>query len=261
MAEANVRKTAKEGRKTLGIRRSRGMAIVVVTAIFAGAMLVLVLFLTRSVIFNAQLIAERDKALENFTEVQTNIDTLRKNVSNMETNENLEFLAGEKGVECYDDKGELIKEYTKISQAQSCSALRTLKDALPLKRNDEGTLAEVNRLISSSGEGITLDKLSMDKETKLKTSIANAKTMAIEMIFSGYPGEVKTAIQTLEKSIRQFEVREMSVTVQDDGKLRVETKLTAYYTSEAMADIREKIMKPGLNGIIWNNLNAKEENK
>ena len=249
--------TAKEGRRTISTKRSRGFIIVVMTAVFAGIMLVLALFLIRSAIFNAQLLAERDKALENFSQTQDNINDLRKKVDSLKTNENLEFLAGEKGIECYDDNGELIREYTKISQAQSCSSIRTLNDAIPLKRNDEKTLAEVNRLLSAAG--VSLDKLSMNNDEKVKTNIANARTMAIEVAFTGSAEQIKRALQNLEKSIRQFDVREINVSAQNGGKLRADTKITAYYTTEAAADIQEKTMKTGLNGVIWNSLNAKEE--
>lgn len=252
--------TAKEGRRTLSIKRNRGFIIVVVTAIFAGMMLVLALFLIRSAIFNAQLLAERDKALSNFAEAQTNIDALRKKVVALETNRNLEFLASEKGVECYDDKGQLIKEYTKISQAQSCSALRTLTDALPLKRNEERTLAEVNRLISAAG-GVSMDKLNINRDDKVDSKVANARSMVIDVAFSGGIAQIKRALQNLEKSIRQFDVKDTNLSVQNDGRVRVEAKLVAYYTTEAAADIQENTMKPGLNGVIWNSLNAKKENK
>ena len=252
--------TAKEGRRTLSIKRNRGFIIVVITAIFAGLMLVLALFLIRSAIFNAQLLSERDKALNNFSETQSSIDDLRKKIVDLETNRNLEYLASEKGVECYDDKGELIREYTNISQAQSCSSLRTFNDALPVKRNDEKALAEVNLLLSSAG-GVSLGKLNVEKDTKIDTKIGNLRAIPIEVAFSGGVGQVKRALQNLEKSIRQIDVRETSMTVQNDGIVRVEAKLTAYYTSEAVADIQEKIMKPGLNGVIWNSLNAKEKEK
>ena len=255
--------TTRQWKNGIVITRSRTIAIVAITAIFAGAILVFILFLIGSAILNAQLMARRDLAIEEFKEVQENIGNLRNNIIKLESNENLEYLSPIRDVTCYGDDGKLITEYSSIDLKRNCTALRALNSALPSggRLEQERLITYITKLILEVDHKVEIKNIKINKN---KDDYAyngeygsGIKGIGVDLDLVGSMEGMSEVMMNFERSIRFLNWEKLNIIAEKNGNVHLTGCVSSYYLTNTSTDeyMHDDILKMGMTGIIWNNAN------
>ena len=257
--------TTKQWKSGIIITRNRTIAIVAITAVFAGATLVLILFLIGSAILNAQLMARRDLAINEFKDVQENIGKLRKNIEELETNDNLEFLAPIKDTTCYSDDGKAITDYSNIELKRNCTALRTLNSAIPSggRLEQERLITYVTKLILDVDNKVEIKNIKINKtDYKYNNEYGSGiKGIGVDLDLVGSMEGISEVMMNFERSIRFLNWEKLNLVAEKNNNVHLTGCVSSYYITSTSTDeyMHDDILKMGLTGIIWNNLNKEEK--
>lgn len=132
---------------------------------------------------------------------------------------------------------EALNSATKL--IQNCSALRIIPDALPSFRNEEAMLASINKLFILSNW--TPESLSPSGDTPEDVTGLNA--LGINLAIEADTGIVKSVLTNMERSIREFRVRNMNIEWSADGNLDFSAQATAYYMDESAVNESTKTIR------------------
>lgn len=197
--------------------------------------------------------------------------TLRYNVIvNLAQNDDLKSVA-RKGLQLCNNPAtnlpktteELIEEYrmkTKdderaaaLQRISLCSALRVIPDALPSVANSLAVGANLNRLFEISGyapESVTPGDVG-------ESSITGVGSIGINLEIEDSAEVTMKALNNIEKSIREFNIKTARIEQQQNGKLSLQANAEAYFTEKAA--LTEKIVEVKGNGKILRNKGTTEK--
>ncbi len=158
----------------------------------------------------------------------------------MSENANLESVArkrNENGI-CFTSEGKVrdfVIEYDRaktlaereqaLQGMRLCSALRVIPDALPAQKNTEALMASLNQLFLVAG--ITPDSM-MPMDDRITSKIPGVEVIPVSFRMSGTGPEVITLLDTIEDSIREFDIVSATIEWTNDG-LTLRSTAYAYY--------------------------------
>lgn len=165
--------------------------------------------------------------------------SLRYNVLvTMAENDNLESVARQRTENCYDERGnridfdELYEQSTDetekqryLQSAKICSALRVVPDALPAQKNTEALMASLNQIFILTGQ--EPERL-MPLDDVIEPEVEGVETIPVQLRVEGPSETVLTALNNIERSIREFDI--MTATVEwMSGGLSLQANANAFY--------------------------------
>lgn len=170
--------------------------------------------------------------------------SLRYNVLvTMAENDYLESVARQRTENCYDDLGnridfdELYEESTNeldkqryLQSAKICSALRVVPDALPAQKNTEALMASLNQIFILTGWDP--DRLA-PLEDVVDSEIEGVETIPVQLRVEGPSETVLTALNNVERSIREFDILTATVEWTSQG-LSLQGDANAFYLETGM---------------------------
>ncbi len=190
-----------------------------------------------------------DKELENCNPNTVSLDqvvnSLRYNVfETMAGNEDLELVARKRNENCYDENGERIDFSTLYNNEQDetkkeqylqslkvCSSLRVISDALPAQENTEALMASLNQLFLLAG--IDPESLS-PRDGSSASELAGISILPVTLRVDGSGALVLNALDTIERSIREFDIQSASVEWSSNG-INLQAQANAFFLSRLMA--------------------------
>lgn len=202
--------------------------------------------------------AELDKCNPNDTEIGE--ETLRyKILVEMAKNSNLESVARDSVLACYDDGGNKMKydyiydQYQKsetdderdywLNTLTICSALRVIPDALPSKENVEALLASLNQLFILSGWDP--ETLSPGKNNNINAAllIDGLNNIPVSLSLKTDSRTMIGVLNKIEQSIREFAISSATVKWDSETMLELNADATAYYIDPLSLDEQTKEVK------------------
>lgn len=187
--------------------------------------------------------------------------TLRAEIiENLAANESLNSVPKEDSSSCLDENGEpytykkLIEQYDQARGAEqlqiatnrirSCSALRVIPDALPSFRNEEALLASLNKLYLIAGwepESISSSGAMASSEL-----VPGLNEIMVNSTIEADPGTTMAALNNIERSIREFDIRAADIEWNTDSTLSFRFEAAAYYMDESkVLEKDEPVRKEG----------------
>ena len=188
--------------------------------------------------------AELESCDPNATSLADVEGSLRYNVLvTMAENDYLESVARQRTENCYDDLGnridfdELYEESTNeldkqryLQSAKICSALRVVPDALPAQKNTEALMASLNQIFILTGWDP--DRLA-PLEDVIDSEIEGVATIPVQLRVEGPSETVLTALNNVERSIREFDILTATVEWTSQG-LSLQGDANAFYLETGM---------------------------
>ena len=188
--------------------------------------------------------AELESCDPNATSLADVEGSLRYNVLvTMAENDYLESVARQRTENCYDDLGnridfdELYEESTNeldkqryLQSAKICSALRVVPDALPAQKNTEALMASLNQIFILTGWDP--DRLA-PLEDVIDSEIEGVATIPVQLRVEGPSETVLTALNNVERSIREFDILTATVEWTSQG-LSLQGDANAFYLEAGM---------------------------
>ena len=187
--------------------------------------------------------------------------TLRANIlENLAANEALNSVPREDNADCTDPSGksytykELLKIYQDARGAselqaasnliKSCSALRIIPDALPSFKNEEALLASLNKLfIISDWEPESIAPGGTFEDAEIGQ---NLNAISVNFTVDANTGTAKKVLDSIERSIREFDIKRINIEWANDDGLTLQTQASAYYMDEShIAEGTKTITKEG----------------
>ena len=168
--------------------------------------------------------------------------SLRYNVLvTMAENDNLESVARQRSENCYDEFGnrldfdrlyeqstDELEKQRYLQSSKICSALRVVPDALPAQKNTEALMASLNQIFILTGwdpERLT------PLDDKVESDIDGVETIPVQLRIEGPSETVLTALNNVERSIREFDITLATVEWTSSG-LSLQATANAFYLAE-----------------------------
>lgn len=192
---------------------------------------------------NGRLSDEELEACDpNSTSLDELVGTLRYNVLvEMAENDNLESVARQRVENCYDEDGnkidfdELYEQSTDelekqryLQSAKICSALRVIPDALPAQKNTEALMASLNQIFIITGK--EPERLAPIDDV-VAIDIEGVEAIPVSLRVEGPSESVLTALNNVERSIREFDITSATVEWTVTG-LSLQATANAYFLSD-----------------------------
>jgi len=240
------------------------LVAVAIASIVLGITVVGIIFLLRTISFNATKISENDKVIEDFKNSQKQLDGLKDSVQKLASNERLEVVASERSnTKC---NSEVLKDYLSengfdlsnsgenIEIVRTCSALRAIADTLPSSKNQDATNSSLNWLVIHNDKDIMLEGLS-GNDSISSVSIQDGSGSSLSMPALGVsvsirdvPTKINRAITAIENSIRNFDITNVSISWSDyergknDSEIDFNASFKAYYSGSQSIVKKTKII-------------------
>lgn len=174
--------------------------------------------------------------------------TLRFNIlENLAANQALNSVSKKDNNDCkdaegktytYEDLNQMYKDARGPEQLQeasnrirSCSALRIIPDALPAFRNEEALLASLNKLFNISNW--EPESIAPGGTADISGIGQNLNAIAVNFTVDADTGTVKRVLDSIERSIREFDINRINIEWANDDVLTLQTHAQAYYMNES----------------------------
>ena len=240
-------------------KAQRNMFLAVCGAsIVLGVTVVSIIYFAKVISFNGKLISEKDKIIKDYTSIQTSLESISQQVEDLKDNENLEVIARTRAADCLTINDKNIDESvaTELEVARTCSALRVIPDAIPSSRNIEATLASLNQLLLWSDSNIKIEGISgADVETTDSSDEENEEgeeggvagtlqPIGASLSIDDTTERVHRALDTIESSIRNFDITSASITFSGDSaesdSIQLNATFAAYYSDPVNIEKQSK---------------------
>lgn len=226
------------------------MLAVLVASLALGVCLVLMIYFTKMIFFNAKVLTAQDESIDNYTVSLKNAEALKTNITEgMANNEDLESVARDSLDMCYEDgkKIDFAERYEEatttsdkadqLSLMKKCSALRVIPDALPAQENDEALLASLNKIfLVSDWEPETL---APSGGTSTTTTAEGLGVIPVTLSVEADTATVNKVLSNIEKSIRAFDIQTATISWTESG-LALRAQSNSYYTEDVAAEETNK---------------------
>ncbi len=216
---------------------------------------------------HGKVIGEKAKIIEDYNTSIANLPALDSAIRALADNADLESVARTRDAQCEkleEDKenansneaennpgnttgeGETTTPTTPTPQGPSieatreCTALRVIPDALPATFNPEALLASLNNIFIKSGT--TPESLS-PSDTSTNVGVAGINSIPIALSASGNSSLVSTVLNNIEKSIRTFEMGNVTIEWRGSESILLRGQSAAFYSAEKTAELKTKIIK------------------
>lgn len=249
--KSNDKGVAIAKRSKIDSMRRNMFAAVCIASVILGVSIVGVIRLSKSIAFNSKVISEKEKIINGYTQIQSDLETLKDNVSNLVSNENLESVARYRANECYGNSTREIdnEEYRDqaIELARTCSALRVIPDALPSSNNMEATLSSMNQLLywSNNKNGVIFESLSSDYGGDAGSEVTESvHVVSVNVEMQDTADNIHGALAEIENSVRNFDISSANISWNGrslaSGELKFSAIYSAYYSDPVVADVRSR---------------------
>ncbi len=203
-------------------------------SIVVGFSIVLMIFLVQRIWFGEKVITEKNKTVAT---LQKNLDTvsaLKDNIRVLNTNENLMS--------------------TRLNDSDS--ALQSVLDALPADANSTAMASSLQTKLLSGVAGVTIESLKVqpvsgieisgDNTTASDSSDPSSNTIGFSFSVSAPSSNqdgLRQVLQRIEKSIRPFNITNLSVESQGSRVVMTATGL-GYYDLAQTVQLTDKVVRP-----------------
>ena len=127
---------------------------------------------------------------------------------------------------------------------KKCSALRVIPDALPAFKNEEALLASLNKLFVISK--IDPESLSPSGATSAAEIGTGLNAVLVNLsLDNATTGDVTTLLDNIERSIREFNIQNMSIEWGGPDTLDFNAQATAFYMNESSIEEATKTITEG----------------
>jgi len=227
--EAAIRKRA------LIDQANKNMFIVVaVASVILGLSVVGAIYIGKWIVFNAKVIGEKGKIIDDYNTSISNLSALNDAVMDLSENSDLELVARNREVQCETFEGET---YTHLEAIRECSALRVIPDALPATHNPEALLASLNQIFLLTG---TSPESLAPSDSNALSPITGVGAIPVSLSISGDSTLTRNLLDNIERSIRTFEMGNVSIEWRGDDAILLRGQATAFYSSEVVAKLQPK---------------------
>ena len=249
--KSNEKGAALAKRSKIDTMQRNMFAGVCIASIIFGVSLVGIVRLSKTISFNSRVIGEKDKVINGYKQIQSDLDALKTNVSNLVSNENLESVARYRADECYGNSTKEIdnEDYKDqaIELARTCSALRVIPDALPSSNNTEATLSSMNQLLywSNNKAGVTFDALSSNFGGDAGSEVTESvHVVSVSLDLEDTADNIHGALAEIENSIRNFDISSANISWSGksliSGELKLSASYSAYYSDPVSPEPRSR---------------------
>ena len=191
------------------------------TSMLLGITVVGVIYLAKKISFNALIISENNKVVNDLKTTQNNLKSLSISVSELASNEKFEVVATERNkVKCDPETIKNISsdggyDLDNIEIVRTCSALRVISDTLPSTMNQDASNSSINWLIIHNDDTIGLEGISSGSGGGEVGTIGDEQLNlgAIEASISikDSATKINKVISRIESSIRNFDMTSASI--------------------------------------------------
>ena len=204
-------------------------------SVLLGITVVAVIYFAKTISFNSKLIAAKDEVISVYKKTQDNLKSISNKISGLSTNEYLESVGRMRDNVCesYDSAG-MDEKYSleQLPNVRKCSALRVITDALPYTKNQDSALTSFYILLLLAKNGALVDSIRATDFDDTKINNVPLSTMKISADFKESPNRVLNSINSIEKSIRNFNVNKATLNYSVDEKTGIKSlSLSAAYIS------------------------------
>jgi len=236
-------------------KAQRNMLVAVcIVSVFLGITLVGGIYFAKVIAFNAKVISEKDKIIANYKTIQSSLNSISAQVSEMSQSERLEAVARTRSTDCTEEIMEGLASENGIEDvelARTCTALRVIPDALPSKLNQEATLASLNQLLNWSNGGAGIESISgADVGVAEMDGDLTVSPIGASFSLSDDASNVRKSLDIVERSIRNFDIVSANISWVDTydekgnstGKQRIELVglYRAYYANGVKIEKKSK---------------------
>ena len=220
------------------------------TSVILGVTIVSIIYFAKVIAFNGKLIGEKDAIIKDYVSIQKSLKKIQSDVDALRTNENLEVVSRTRASDCMklttklNEEGEDASEISDIELARICTSLRVIPDAIPSKENVEATLASLNQLLLWSDGAIQIEGISgtdVDNGKEVKTTL---KPIGASLSLDDTATRVHKALDTIENSIRNYDIASASITFSGDStesdNIELHSTFRAYYSDTVNIEKQSK---------------------
>lgn len=223
-------------------------------SLILGVTAVLALYFGRSIAYENKLIKQKEIVVNSLKSDQTSLEGMSSQIDTLSSNEYLESVATVRTEE-FDCTGFTgintsfsSKTAEEAEKVRRCSSLRVIHDAMPSTSNstvnpitvddvDSTTRVQIALIVDKAGiddyesddNGVSLQDSSYQSNTN-STLIEPYSTFDMNMTMKGDLATLKGFLNVVDKSIRNFDLRSATLTI-DDGGVEFDGKYSAYYTN------------------------------
>lgn len=224
------------------------------TSVVLGITIVSIVYFAKVIAFNGKLIGEKDQVIKDYKSIQDSLDNISKEVDDLRNNENLEVVGRTRAADCMKLTSKLDAEKETINDielARVCTSLRVIPDAIPSKSNLEATLASLNQLLLWSDGAIQIEGISSsdvegatlydENGNQVQTTL---NPIGASLSIDDTTARVHHALDTIENSIRNYDIASASITFSGDStdsdSIELHSTFRAYYSSTVNIEKQSK---------------------
>lgn len=235
-------------------------------SVFLGVTIVGVIYLSKKIGFNVTIMKENGDVIDSLDKSQKNLKSLSDVVGELASNDNLESVARKRdGVNCEEgirkakaDDGSyaLQAEDVDIEIVRTCSALRVIADTLPSKKNTNATNNSLNWLVVNKNKEVKLQSLNGTDSYSAMGGITtitddegnqiNVNGLGTSITIEDTATNVLAVMDTIEHSIRNFDIRTVTIGWSGDGSdsragsIDLSATYASYYSQEVKVLTQKK---------------------
>lgn len=213
--------------------------VVAAASVVLGVSIVGAIYLGKLISFNAKVIGEKGKIIDDYNTSLKNLPTLNSTVVELAENENLEVVGRKREVQCEAIEGNVNELFVDVESLRECSALRVIPDALPATRNTEALLASLNKVFITAG--INPEQLS-PSDSSGSSPVDGVDIIPVKLSVAGDSSAVRSLLDSIERSIRTFEMTTVSIEWRNNGAILLSGQAHAFFSSEISAEFKTKIV-------------------
>jgi hypothetical protein len=207
---------------------------VAAASIVLGLTAVGAIYIGKWIAFNAKVIGEKSKVINDYNTSLANIPKLSSAVEALTVNTDLESVARTRAAICETIEGGVA---TTLESLRECTALRVIPDALPATRNPEALLASLNQIFLIAGT--SPDSLA-PSDTNSASPVRNVSNIPITLSISGSLTLASSVLDNIERSIRTFEMGTITIEWRGTNTIQLRGQSSAFYTPDKTAELKVK---------------------
>jgi hypothetical protein len=236
-------------------------------SIILGVTAVLGIYFTKTIIFDNKLIKQKDIVINSLKQSQDSLSGMSAQIDALTSNEYLESVSTERSLvfncEDYSSSSAFSEFKTKeeVEKARRCSSLRVISDAMPstsavtasgtqaVTLDDVRSTTQVQidlimdkaQLDSDDDEnGTSIDDAGQSNSSELSSLIEPYSMLNIGINASGSLDKMKSFLSTIDKSVRNFDLRSATFEITDGNNLQFNGEYYAYYTNPVNLQIMKR---------------------
>lgn len=222
-------------------KAQRNMLIFVGAAsVVLGVTLVLVVYFAKTMAFNSKIIGVNGEVIDVYKRTQSSLETISNEITELSSNEYFESVGRQRNESCAvfdesdgrDAKTEFSLE--EIETARECSALRVITDALPSVMNRETAMTSFIILLELPTDGSSVDSATGGDIGSATVGDVTLNTIDVAVNFDDSDeGRIFKSLESIEKSIRNFDIKSVAITFRDGQGLELGTTYATYYSGDS----------------------------